>query len=90
MSDEIIFEEADGWGIVTLNAPQRLNALSHAMCRSLGERLVQWRADTAIRGVLLKAAGTGHSVPEGISGNCIARGWRGIRRGRCGSSPTST
>ncbi len=57
MSDEIIFEEADGWGIVTLNAPQRLNALSHAMCRSLGERLVQWRADTAIRGVLLKAAG---------------------------------
>jgi len=57
MSDEIIFEEADGWGIVTLDAPQRLNALSHEMCRLLGERLMQWRADTEVRGVLVKAAG---------------------------------
>ena len=57
MSDEILFDEADGWGIVTLNAPQRLNALSHAMCRRLGEVLARWRADTAIRAVLLKAAG---------------------------------
>lgn len=57
MTDEITFEEADGWGIVTLDAPQRLNALSHAMCRALGARLARWRGDTAIRAVLLRAAG---------------------------------
>ena len=57
MSDEILFDEADGWGIVTLNAPQRLNALSHAMCCALGEMLARWRNDASIRAVLLKAAG---------------------------------
>ena len=57
MNDEILFDEADGWGVVTLNAPRRLNALSHAMCRRLGERLVHWRADPAIRAVMVKAAG---------------------------------
>jgi len=56
MTDEILFDEADGWGTVTLNAPQRLNALSHDMCRALGARLARWRDDPAIRAVLLKAA----------------------------------
>lgn len=56
MSDEILFDEADGWGVVTLNVPERLNALSHAMCRRLGEALATWRDDAAIRAVLLKAA----------------------------------
>ena len=57
MSDEILFDEAEGWGVVTLNAPGRLNALSHAMCRDLGAQLARWRDDGAIRAVMLKAAG---------------------------------
>lgn len=56
MSDEILFEEAGGWGIATLNAPERLNALSHEMCRRLGARLARWRDDPGVRAVLLKAA----------------------------------
>jgi len=56
MNDEIQFEEADGWGIVTLAAPERLNALSHEMCRLLGVMLARWRDDPAIRAVMVKAA----------------------------------
>ncbi len=56
MSDEIHFDIAGGWATITLDAPARLNALSHAMCAAIGEKLAVWRDDPAVRGVLLKAA----------------------------------
>ena len=53
----ILFDVADGWGIVTLNRPERLNALSLTMCAQMAAKLSEWREDDAVHAVLVKAAG---------------------------------
>lgn len=44
-------------GIMTLNAPQSLNALSVEMCHLLSAQLTHWHADKKVVAVLLKGAG---------------------------------
>ena len=59
MSDapaEILFDVADGWGTITLNAPRRMNALSMEMCRAMAAQLSQWRDDPDVRAVMIRAA----------------------------------
>ena len=55
MSEEIHFDVEKGWATITLDAPQRLNALSYAMCIAIGAKLASWRDDASVRGVILKA-----------------------------------
>lgn len=55
--DEIIFEVQGKLGLITLNRPKALNALTHAMCVALYEQLNEWRDDEAIGAVLVKGAG---------------------------------
>ena len=55
--DEIDTANSRRFGIVTLNAPSSLNALSMAMVRLLTPRLREWADDAGIAGVLLQAAG---------------------------------
>lgn len=57
MSDEILFAEEAGLGIITLNRPVVLNALSTEMCASLDERLLKWEVSEAIKAVIIKGAG---------------------------------
>ncbi len=56
MSGDILFDVSGGWGTITLNAPQRLNALSLGMCRAMAKTLSVWRDDAAVKAVLIKAA----------------------------------
>ena len=56
-STEILFERRGAAGIVTLNRPQALNALSLAMVLALREQLKQWAADAAVARVVIQAAG---------------------------------
>lgn len=44
-------------GRITLNRPQALHALNTAMCRTMTETLVDWRADPRVEVVLLDHAG---------------------------------
>lgn len=44
-------------GIMTLNAPKSLNALSVEMCQLLSQQLEQWQTDAQVVAVLLKGAG---------------------------------
>src|SRR5215471_5925152 len=44
-------------GIVTLNRPAALNAVTHAMVRTLREALERWRDDGAVSRVIVTAAG---------------------------------
>ncbi|ALF60887.1 enoyl-CoA hydratase/isomerase family protein [Psychrobacter urativorans] len=44
-------------GIMTLNAPKSLNALSVEMCKLLTQQLEKWQADNKVVAVLLKGAG---------------------------------
>jgi enoyl-CoA hydratase len=58
MSDaDILFETRGGLGLVTLNRPQALNALTHAMALRLEQQLDHWAADDAILAVAIRGAG---------------------------------
>ena len=54
---EILFERRGAAGLVTLNRPQALNAVTHAMVRELAKKLAEWAEDSAVARVLITAAG---------------------------------
>lgn len=54
---EILFERRGVAGIVTLNRPQALNAVTHAMVRRLAAKLADWAEDPAVTRVIVRAAG---------------------------------
>ncbi len=57
-AEEILFERRGAAAIVTLNRPQALNALTHAMVRALAEKLAEWAVDPAVTRVVVTAAGS--------------------------------
>ena len=61
---EILFARRGAAGVVTLNRPQALNAVSLAMVRALTRQLVQWEDDPAITRVIV-AAGGGRAFSAG-------------------------
>ena len=54
---EILFERLGHAGLITLNRPGALNALSHGMVTALSDALQQWRDDPSIRLVIVRAVG---------------------------------
>jgi enoyl-CoA hydratase/carnithine racemase len=58
---ELIFEEHNGRGgaigVITLNRPQALNALTHAMCIAIDQQLYQWETDDGIKAVIIQGSG---------------------------------
>lgn len=58
MSDaEILFEQKGSLGLVTLNRPKALNALTTDMCVALHKQLDAWAADNSIKAVAVVGAG---------------------------------
>jgi enoyl-CoA hydratase len=63
MSDPTVLYEARGpIGLITLNRPDKLNAIDARMVRELGQALDQAEADDAVRVVLLRGAGRAFSA----------------------------
>src|ERR1700752_4725990 len=54
---DILFERRGAAGIVTLNRPKALNAVTHEMVRALARQLKAWEDDAAVTRVILRAAG---------------------------------
>ncbi|MGH8429144.1 MAG: enoyl-CoA hydratase/isomerase family protein, partial [Solimonas sp.] len=54
---EILFEVKEGLGLITLNRPKALNALTHGMILELEKVLPGWEKDSAIKAVVLRGAG---------------------------------
>src|SRR5258705_13187868 len=54
---EILFDVRDGLGVITLNRPRALNALTHGMILELEKVIPGWEKDPAIKAVLLRGAG---------------------------------
>lgn len=54
---EVLLERRGEAGIITLNRPKALNALTHAMVREIDPQLRAWARDGAVSRVILKAAG---------------------------------
>ena len=57
MTNDILFDEQNGWGVVTMNRPQALNALTWGMVKNLHAKLKEWEAHPSIRAVMIKGAG---------------------------------
>ncbi|GJE60534.1 enoyl-CoA hydratase/isomerase family protein [Methylobacterium trifolii] len=56
-TDEILFERHGALGLVTLNRPKALNALSLPMIRGMHAQLDAWEADPAVTRVAVRGAG---------------------------------
>lgn len=56
-AQDILFEVRDGLGLVTLNRPAALNALTLEMCRVYERQLGAWAEDKAVRAVLIQGSG---------------------------------
>jgi enoyl-CoA hydratase len=54
---DILFERRGAAGLVTLNRPQALNAVTHAMVLALRAQLDRWADDPAVTRVVIQAAG---------------------------------
>jgi enoyl-CoA hydratase/carnithine racemase len=69
----VLYEVTDGVGVITLNHPERRNALSRAMLESLRARLDQAAADPNVRAVIIRATGpafsAGHDLRELVDGD---------------------
>ncbi len=57
MTDDILFERRGAAGLITLNRPQALNAVTHDMVLALRAQLDAWAGDEAITRVVITAAG---------------------------------
>ena len=59
MSDEpeILFEQRGVVGLVTLNRPKVLNALTYNMVKQLHPQLEAWAVDDGIKAVVIRASG---------------------------------
>jgi len=55
--DFILTERLDGCALITLNRPEKLNALSFPLMTELDEALSGYEADDAIKAVILTGAG---------------------------------
>jgi len=55
--DEVLFEKRGAVGIITLNRPKALNALTLAMVRAMRAQLDAWAADSAVACVVIRGAG---------------------------------
>lgn len=54
--DEILFEQNGRAGVVTLNKPETLNAVTDAMLSALNNQLDVWENDASVERVIIKAA----------------------------------
>lgn len=58
MTDQVLIERQNAWGIITLNRPEAINALSPAMMAALGEAFNDFQADPEIKAILFEGNGT--------------------------------
>src|SRR3954468_6420461 len=56
-SSDVLFERRGAAGVVTLNRPKALNAVTHEMVRALRHQLDAWADDAAVTRVIVTAAG---------------------------------
>ncbi len=82
----IIAERLDGVGFVTLNRPDKLNALSFGLMTELDDVLTQWEEDDEIKAVIITGAGerafsAGADIHEMADMSAEALAQRQARRG---------
>ena len=56
MQDEVIFTEDNGVGVITLNRPDRLNALTYSMVQKINKNLNSWEINDNINCIIITQA----------------------------------
>lgn len=56
-ADEVLFEKQGQIGIITMNRPQALNALTLGMVRAMNTQLQAWASDDSVQAVVIRGAG---------------------------------
>lgn len=67
MEDLILLTQHTGWSQITLNRPERLNALNEPMLRQFLDILEALAADTSCRAVLITGAGRGFCAGQDLA-----------------------
>jgi len=80
MGDLVLRADRDGWTQLTLNRPEKLNALTVAMFAELREHVLALRDDGSVGCVVLRGAGrcfsAGHDLADIGAGESVpSRGW---------------
>src|SRR5438067_1600050 len=70
----ILVEMRDGWRVVTLNRPQRLNAFTEAMHQTLAEAVAEAEADENCRALLITGAGRAFCAGQDLNDRLVAPG----------------
>ena len=70
----VLVEVADGVATITLNRPDKLNAVNEAMHRELAQAFDRIEADAAIRAVLLTGAGRGFCAGQDLGDRMVGAG----------------
>jgi enoyl-CoA hydratase len=76
----VLREDHDGWVMLTLNRPEKLNALTVAMFAELRSHIEDLRSDDSVACVILRGAGrcfsAGHDLADISTGEKVpSRGW---------------
>jgi enoyl-CoA hydratase/carnithine racemase len=70
MSEEhVLYSKEDGIGIVTLNRPEKMNAVTFPMLKKMSEIVKEIKSDTDVRAVILTGNGRAFSAGTDISDN---------------------
>lgn len=55
--NDVLFEQRGGLGLITLNRPKALNALTRDMCLAMTAQLAEWRRDDGVKTVAIRGTG---------------------------------
>lgn len=79
--EQIIYEVNDGIALVTLNRPEKLNAMTAQMGAEMGDAMAEADGDDAVRVVVVTGAGRGFCAGADLgSGDSFAGGWGELQR----------
>jgi 2-(1,2-epoxy-1,2-dihydrophenyl)acetyl-CoA isomerase len=70
----ILVEAREGWRVITLNRPHRLNAFNEEMHRALAKAVADAEADKACRALLLTGAGRAFCAGQDLNDRLVAPG----------------
>jgi len=79
--EHIRYEQADGIALVTLNRPEKLNAMTALMGAEMADAMAEADADDAVRAVVMTGAGRAFCAGADLgSGKEFAAGWGSVER----------
>ena len=67
-TNDLLAENIDGVGVITLNRPDARNAMSGEMNAALAHTLAAWELDPAIKCIVLTGAGKGFCAGGDVKG----------------------